>query len=406
MRYALLILLLSTASHAQPLELIAGTGGPGYGGDGGPATEALLNVPNAVFVDAQGNVYISDIANRRIRRIDGSGMIETVAGNGESSRSGDRGAAVDAAIFGPSAVFLDGAGVLYFSEWNGNSLRRVDAAGRITSFAGTGIYGYGGEGQQAVVARLWNPSDIFRSGTGEIYLSEWSNHRIRRIERDGSLVTLAGTGIAGFTGDGGPAVSARINGPNGLFVGEDGVVYFSDLANHRVRRIALDGTITTVAGLGFANFSGDGGPADRAGLDSPSGLFVDASGTLYIADTRNGRIRTVKDGIIQTLIGPERGDRMRAPNDVFVDTRGDIYISDGSGHSIYRVAGLGEPTHLSGAAPKPIDFDANGEPDFADFLIFVAQFNAVDPDPRFDLAEDGRIDFSDFLLFARAFASP
>ena len=404
---ALFIFLLAVGtSYAQPLELIAGTGRSGYGGDGGPATEALLNVPTSVFVDKQGNVFIADISNRRVRRVDPSGTIETIAGTGESARSGDDGAAVDAALFGPTAIFLDGAGVLYLAEWNGSSLRRIDAAGRITSFAGTGVYGYGGEGQQAAVARLWNPSDIFRSGTGQIYLTEWSNHRVRRINQDGSIVTLAGTGIAGFTGDGGPAVSARINGPNGLFVSDDGIVYFSDLANHRVRRINHDGTITTVAGTGRPNFTGDDGLANRATLDSPQGLFIDAGGTLYIADSRNARIRTVEDSIIRTLIGPERGDQLRAPNDIFIDTKGDIYISDGSGHCIYRVSGLAEPTHLPGAAPKSIDFDGNGRPDFSDLLLFVAQFNTVGPDPRFDLAEDGLVDFADFIRFADAFTNP
>ncbi len=407
MLHALLILLVSIGSaSAQPLELIAGVGQSGFSGDGGPATAAQLNVPVSVFVDDRSNVYVADIANRRVRRIDASGTIETVAGTGEDATSGDNGAAIDAGVFGPTSVFLDGAGVLYVAEWNGHTLRRVDASGRITAFAGTGVYGYGGEGQQADAARLWNPSAVFRSGGGEIYLTEWSNHRIRRIEQDGSIVTLAGTGIAGFTGDGGPAVLARVNSPNGLFVAEDGSIYFSDLGNHRVRRIDAQGTITTVAGTGIPDFTGDGGPADRGTLSSPAGLFVDAAGTLYIADSRNARIRIVRpDGTIHTIVGPELGDQLLAPQDVFVDSRGDLYIADGSAHRVYRVAGLAAPTRLPGAAPKPIDFNANEIVDFGDFLLFVAQFDTADPDTRFDLIEDGLIDFADFVRFAESYTT-
>ena len=400
----ILSLLLAAVIDAQVLELVAGTGQAGFGGDGGPATEAQLNVPSGVFVDKEVNVYIADITNRRVRRIDPSGTIVTIAGSGEDGRSGDDGEAIEAGVFGPTSVFLDGAGVLYLAEWNGNSLRRIDASGRITSIAGTGEHGYGGEGQQAALARLWNPSSVFRTGTGQIYLSEWSNHRVRRIQPDGSIVTVAGTGLSGFSGDGGPATNARISSPNGVFVLEDGTVYFSDLGNQRVRRVDPDGTISTIAGTGLPDFTGDGGAASRAALNGPAGLFIDADGTLYITDSRNGRIRVVRtDGTIDTLIGPQGAGVPRTPQDVFVDTRGDLYIADGSGHRIYRARGVAPPTALPGAAPKSIDFDGNGRNDFADLLLFVQRFGASEVDPKFDLAEDGRIDFTDFLRFTKAF---
>lgn len=184
----------------------------------------------------------------------------------------------------------------------------------------------------------------------------------------------------------------------------NGSVYVSDLGNDRVRKIDPGGTITTIAESSLSGLAGDGAPADRASLDSPAGLFLDAGGTLYIADSRNRRIRTLSPiGIAGTLVGNLDDERLCSPQDVFVDARGDVYIADGSAHRIFRLRGAATPTRLEGAQLKTADFNEDGRVYFADFLAFAAQFGADNPDDSFDLCKDGRIDFQDFIKFGHAF---
>ena len=294
---------------------IAGTWGNGFRGDGGPAVAALLRHPRDMALDGAGNLYIADAGNFRIRRVDAAGIITTVAGIGESRYGGDGGPAVEAPLYFPSAVEVDGAGDLYIADSGNFRIRRVDAAGIITTVAGTGqgfyeggLGGYGGDGGPAVEARMHNPNDLDFDGVGNLYIADDWNHRIRRVDTAGIITTIAGIGEGGSRGDGGPAVEAGVSAPEDVAVDGAGNLYIADSGNHRIRRVDTAGTITTVAGNGEEGFSGDGGQAVAAMLKRPTGVAVDRAGNLYIADFRNHRVRRVNAaGIITTIAGTGEG---------------------------------------------------------------------------------------------------
>jgi len=293
-----LILLLTGTAHAQRFPIQAGTGIRGFSGDGGPAAVAQLAVPSAVFVDIDGNITIADTSNDRVRVIAPDGTIRTIAGIGERLSSGDGGPASAAALSSPTALFVDGGGNIYVAEWTGHRVRTITPTGVITTVVGVGEHGFLGDGGLASESNIWSPTALYIDGAKNTYIAEWGNHRIREISPDGLVSSLAGTGLPGFTGDGGPANGSRINSPNGLFVDDTGAVFFSDLGNQRIRRIDPSGIIRTVAG------TGDGGPATEAGISNPSGLFIDGPGNLFFVDAGNDRIRRVnKDGIIETVAG-------------------------------------------------------------------------------------------------------
>ena len=253
-------------------------------GDGGPAVEAGLSFPVGVAVDGSGNLFIADRGKHRIRRVDPAGTITTVAGTGEGGFSGDGGPAVEAALFVAAGVAVDGSGNLFIADsWN-RRIRRVDPAGTITTVAGTGERSFSGDGGPAVEAGLSFPVGVAVDGSGNLFIADYGNHRIRRVDPAGTITTIAGTGEEGFSGDGGPAVEAALSFPAGVAVDGSGNLFISDSRNHRIRRVDPAGTITTVAGTGERSFSGDGGPAVEAGLSFPVGVAVDGSGNLFIAD--------------------------------------------------------------------------------------------------------------------------
>jgi len=282
---------------------VAGTGWAGFGGDGGPATAALLRGPSSVALDSRGNLYIGDRGNNRVRRVDPAGIITTVAGNGENQSGGDGGPAPRAAIGFPTSVALDSAGVLYLTdEVIGNRIRRVGPDGIITTIAGGGNSTQ--DGVAATSFRLARPSGVFVDASGVLYIADQFAHRVRRVDRSGVLTTVAGNGQSDFSGDGGPALAAALSRPYAVAIGPDGDLYIADRDNHRVRRVRSGG-IRTLAGRGA--FHGDDGPSVEARISNPSGMALDSAGNLYIADFNSQRIRRVTPrGVISTVAGSGR----------------------------------------------------------------------------------------------------
>jgi len=323
------------------ISTIAGNGTAGYSGDGSTGTNAELNFPTGVAVDSSGNVYIADLVNLRIRKLTSGGTISTVAGNGKYSYSGDGGQATSAQLNTPQAVAADSSGNLYIADTVNNVVRKVTAAGVISTIAGNGTAGSGGDGGAATSAQLHSPQGIAVDANGGIYIADTQNARVRKIT-NGTINTVAGSGTAGFGGDSGAATSAQLNIPAGLAVDGAGNLYIADFSNNRVRKVTPGGTITTLAGNGLEGYSGDGGPANGAQLTTPVGLAADSSGNVYIADSGNNAVRVVNaSGIISTVAGdglagysgdggPAVSAMVGNPSGVALDASGNLYISDGS----------------------------------------------------------------------------
>ncbi|HEY2016729.1 MAG TPA: IPT/TIG domain-containing protein [Bryobacteraceae bacterium] len=342
--------LLSFPAQAQSgytITTFAGAGGiSGFAGDGGAATAAQLAGPICVAVDSSGNVYIADENNNRIRKVS-SGTITTVAGNGTQGYSGDGQAATSAMLHTPNAVAVDGSGNIYISDTQNLVVRKVDTKGTITTIAGNNLAGgpgFTGDNGPAIQASLGFVSGLAVDGSGNIFIADPGNQRIRKVDSKGTITTVAGTGTVGSAGDGGPGTVARLNNPLGLAVDPAGNLYIADTGNNKIRKLATNGIITTVAGstFGVAGFGGDGGAAvsSTTQLNAPQGVAVDSAGNIYIADQRNSRIRKVStSGIITTIAGNGRfafaGDggpgtsaALNFPDDLAVDAAGNVYVAD------------------------------------------------------------------------------
>jgi uncharacterized protein (TIGR03437 family) len=343
------------------ISTVAGNGTQGYSGDGGPATSAQLSYPQGVAVDSAGNLFIVDLPNNRIRKVAPSGIISTVAGNGTCCYSGDGGPATSAQLSGPWGAAVDSAGNLYISDESNNRIRKVVPGGTISTVAGNGTAGYSGDGGPATSAQLYRPMGVAVGSTGNLYIADSGNQRIRKVTPDGTISTVAGNGTQAYSGDGGPAISAELSLPGAVAVDSAGNLYIADtLNNSRIRKVAPDGTISTVAGNGIMGYSGDGGPATSAQLNGPWDVAVDSAGSLYIADTWNNRIRKVApDGTISTVAGsgtqgplgdggPATSAPLFNPRDVAVDYGGNLYISDASNNRIRKVAPGGTISTVAG----------------------------------------------------------
>ncbi len=286
--------LIRQVSPSGIITTIAG-GGTSLG-DGGPATNAQLAAPTGVTLDAAGNLYIADQYTYRIRKVTVStGIITTVAGNGNPTYAGDGGQATNASLFNPTSVAFDATGNMYIADYSNNVIRMVNASGIITTFAGNGTQSFSGDGGQATNATFSGPVGVAFDAAGNLYIADRNNNRIRIVNPSGIINTFAGNGTAGYTGNGGQAISAEFNGPFGLDLDATGNLYISDLYNNVVRMINPSGIISTIAGNGTQGYSGDGGPATAAELYFPAetALGVNASGNLFIADYGNNRVRMV-----------------------------------------------------------------------------------------------------------------
>jgi sugar lactone lactonase YvrE len=273
------------------ISTVAGTDSRGYSGDGGPATSAQLNNPFGVFVDETGRVFIADLSNHRIRMVDMNGIITTIAGTDSSGYSGDGGPATSAKLNLPLGVFVDQTGRVFIADLFNHRIRMVDMNGDISTVAGTESSGYSGDGGPATSAKLNRPFGVFVDETGRVFIADRNNHRIRMVDMNGIISTVAGTDSGGDSGDGGPATSAELNFPLGVFVDQTGRVFIADTSNHRIRMVDMNGDISTVAGTGSRGYSGDGGPATSAELNNPYGVFVDQTRRVFVADRNNHRIR-------------------------------------------------------------------------------------------------------------------
>jgi sugar lactone lactonase YvrE len=278
---------------AGTITTIAGIGTGAYSGDGGAATAAQLKYPRGVTLDGSGSIYISDNGNYRIRKIDPAGIISTVAGTGVSGFSGDGGPATAAQVNDPGTMAMDAAGNLYIADQLNYRIRKIDPAGMISTFAGTSTKGYSGDGGPAVAAQLNEPSGVGVDAAGNVLIVDFLNNRIRRVDASGTITTFAGTGIAGYTGDCGQATAAQLANPSSLAVDGIGDIYITDEVNHSIRRVNVAGIITTVAGTGISGYSGDGGPATLGQLNYPYGIAASATGNIYISDQLNNRVRLV-----------------------------------------------------------------------------------------------------------------
>ena len=336
-----------SATSPGSVSTIGGDGTAGYGGDGGPATEASIDHPTSVAVGAGGSVFFIDSGNFRVRRIAADGTVSTVAGNGTQGYSGDGGPAVDAQISDANGIAVDAAGSLYIGDSGNNVVRLVAPAGTITTVAGTGSPGFSGDDGAAASAELNFPIGVAIDVSDDLLIADAGNNRIRKVS-GGVITTIAGTGTPGHSGDGGPAVEAELSFPVSVAVDGSGFVYVADAGNTVVRVIEASGFIFPFAGTGQAGYGGDGGPAPDALLGDPASVSVGPQGEVYIADADNNRIRKVEDGIITTVAGSgmagDGGDgggalaaQLNQPWWAAVSSSGELFVADYENHRIRKV---------------------------------------------------------------------
>ncbi len=343
-------------NRVRTISTIAGNFQQGYSGDGVPATQASLYQPAGVIADKAGNILFADHFNDRIRMVDTSGIISTVAGNGRTGFSGDGGLAVEASLMYPTGVALDNYGNLYIADGGNSRIRKVDSAGIITTIAGIGQYGYGGDGGPAVQAALFYPSGVAVDREGNVYIADLGNSRVRIMDASGIIRTFAGNGeMFSFSGDGGRAEEAGLSYPSGVAVDGSGNVYIADRYNGRIRKVDVRGIITTIAGSGdwwsYNGNSGDGGPAVEAFM-VPEAVALDSVGNIYVADQGLNTIRKINtSGIITTIAGNGEygygGDgglstkaQLYYPTGVAVDPASNVYIADSYSNKIRKISEL------------------------------------------------------------------
>jgi NHL repeat len=285
-----------TILNQDVISTFAGNGTGGYSGDGGPATSAELKAPTGVAVDSSGDVFIADTGNNVIREVSPSGSITTFAGNGKCTSSlGNAGKAVSASLCAPTGVATDGRGDVFISDTGHNEVRQVTPSGIINSYAGTGTCGSKGDGGKGVMAQVCLPAGLALDGSHDLFIADTGNSKVRKVAENDNISTVAGNGKFGYSGDGGSATKAELAGPTGVSVDTTGDLFISDTLNSRIREVS-GGTITTYAGTETRGFSGDGGPATQAKINLPTGSMAMDGQALFFADTGNQRVRGVFTG--------------------------------------------------------------------------------------------------------------
>jgi sugar lactone lactonase YvrE len=379
---------VSSSTYAQIITTIAGNGIPGYSGDGGAATLAELNRADNVAMDRSGNIYISDAGNNCIRRINPTGIITTIAGSGTAGYSGDGGPATLAHLNNPVDLVVDTIGNIYFADYSNNAIRKINASGVISTIAGNGTAGYAGDGVAATIAELNGPQGIVFDNAGNLYIGDQLNNRVRKVNTAGIISTIAGNGVGAYSGDGMAATASEVYNPDYLAIDAYGSIYICDNANQRIRKINTSGIISTVAGTGISGYSGDGIAATASEISWPGGIKVDNSGNLYIADCYNSRIRKVNAaGIISTIAGagvagysgdggPATSAELNHPLGLILDIRGNILIADWYNNVIRSINIGNHPPFFAGGAVRDLSICEDEAPQPIDTLLAVTDSDA------------------------------
>lgn len=328
---------------------VAGTGKAGHAGDGGVATAAQLNNPFGIVRGPDAALYFCEYDGQVIRRLDRDGTLSTVAGSGRRGSAGDGGPALAAEFDQPHEIRFDGNGNLFVADMRNHRIRRIDARSRMVStIAGTGEPGFAGDGGPAVRAQLNQPHSLQFGPDHRLYIGDIGNHRIRRVDLGtGEIRTVAGTGKPGPTPDGSPIEGTPLNGPRALDFAPDGQLWLALREGNQVLRLDLArGILHVVAGTGLAGFTGNGGPAREATLSGPKGLALAPNGDVYLADTESHSIRRIdpRSGLIELVAGTgEKADgpdgdaakcRLARPHGIWVDADASVYIGDSENHRI------------------------------------------------------------------------
>lgn len=341
----------SASKTVDRIETVAGTGVAGRAGDGGPATTAEISHPRGIAAEPGGGYVFAEPFTNTVRRVGPDGVITTLAGTGEAGSAGDGGPAAQAQLSFPHSVSFTAAGGLLVADTLNDRIRLIAPDGTITTAAGTGFAGFSGDGGPATSAQLRSPRGVAATANGGYLVADSDNARIRFVAPDGVITSVAGTGVKGDAGDGGPATQALLSAPFGVAARLDGSFLIADAGANRIRLVAGDGTISTVAGNGSPGFNGDGGAATAAELNAPHNVAVVADGGFLIADTGNQRIRRVgADGTITTLAGvgtqgfsgdggPAGAAQLNLPKAIAVRTGGaGLFVADSGNNRVRLVS--------------------------------------------------------------------